>query len=135
MLHAKKTSSSSDFSQEVLSTLLGPAVLGGKKIPVVMVKYERGQYRKKKRVFVSVSTWSQYSKETFYPDAAHINNLHLNILAPVIFLKFPMRMNNSVSLRLNYFIFIGYLKKRRGGGGGGHVSSESPDPLWIRHCL
>ena len=47
-----------------------------------MVKYERGQYRKKENrlVFVSVSTWSQYSKETFSPDAAHISDLHLNIL-------------------------------------------------------
>ena len=45
---AKKSSSSSDFSQEVLSPLLGPAV-SDKKIPVVMVKYERGQYRKKEK--------------------------------------------------------------------------------------
>ena len=77
----------------MLSPLLGPAVSDEKKdIPVVMVKYERGQYRKKEKrlVFVSVSTWSQYSKETFSPDAAHISDLHLNILAPVIFLKFPM---------------------------------------------
>ena len=43
---------------------------------------------RKKLVFVSVSTWSQYSKA----DAAHISDLHLNILAPVIFLKFPMKM-------------------------------------------
>ena len=43
-------------------------------------------------MYVSVSTWSQYSKETFSPDAAHISDLHLNILAPVIFLKFPMKM-------------------------------------------
>ena len=42
-------------------------------------------------MFVSVYTWSQYSKE-FSPDAAHISDLHLNILAPVIFLKFPMKM-------------------------------------------
>ena len=45
----KKSSSSSDFSQEVLSPLLGPAVSDIKKIPVEMVKYERGQYRKKKK--------------------------------------------------------------------------------------
>ena len=32
MLHTKKSSSSSDFSQEVLSPLLGPAV-SDKKIP------------------------------------------------------------------------------------------------------
>ena len=47
---AKKSSSSSDFSQEVLSPLLGPAVSDKKKdFPVVMVKYERGQYRKKEK--------------------------------------------------------------------------------------
>ena len=46
----KKSSSSSDFSQEVLSPLLGPAVSDKKKdFPVVMVKYERGQYRKKEK--------------------------------------------------------------------------------------
>ena len=28
-----------------------------------------------------------YSNETFSPDAAHISDLHYNILAPVIFLK------------------------------------------------
>ena len=38
----KKSSSSSDFSQEVLSPLLGPAVSDKKDFPVVMVKYERG---------------------------------------------------------------------------------------------
>ena len=51
MLHTKN-SSSSDFSQEVLSPLLGPAVSNKKKIPVVMVKYERGQYRKKEKDFI-----------------------------------------------------------------------------------
>ena len=45
----KKSSSSSDFSQEVLSPLLCPAVSDRKKFPVVMVKYERGQYRKKEK--------------------------------------------------------------------------------------
>ena len=45
----KKSSSSSDFSQEVLSPLLGPAVSDKKDFPVVMVKYERGQYRKKEK--------------------------------------------------------------------------------------
>ena len=48
--------------------------------------------RKKKIGVCFVPTWSQYSKETFSPDAAHISDLHLNILAPVIFLKFPMKM-------------------------------------------
>ena len=41
----------------------------------------------KRLVFVSVSTitWTQamYSKETFSRDAAHIIDLHLNILSPV----------------------------------------------------
>ena len=31
-------------------------------------------------------------RNAFYPDAAHISDLHLNILAPVTFLKFPMKM-------------------------------------------
>ena len=36
-----------------------------------------------------------------------------------------MKMNKLVSLRPNYFIFIGYLKTGNGGGG----SSEPRDPL------
>ena len=43
---------------------------------------------------------------------------------------FPLNIlwkwNNLVSLRPNYFIFIGYLKTGGGGRGGG--SSEPPDP-------
>ena len=35
----------------------------------------------------------------------------------LIFLKYTMKLNNLVSLRPNYFIFIGYLKT--GGGEGG----------------
>ena len=66
-----------------------------------MLKYERGQYRKKeKKITVCFCIymvarwriWSMYSKETFSHDAAHISDLYLYILAPVIFLKFPMKM-------------------------------------------
>ena len=41
--------------------------------------------------------------------------------------------NNLVSLRPNYFIFIGYLKPGGGGGGGG--GGVRANPLWIRHWL
>ena len=34
----------------------------------------------------------------------------------IIFLKSAMKMNNLVSLRQNYFIFIEYFKTGRGGG-------------------
>ena len=40
------------------------------------------------------------------------------------FLNIPWKWNNLVSLRPNYFIFMGYL--RTGGGSGG--SSEPPEP-------
>ena len=40
-----------------------------------------------------------------------------------------------VSLRPNYFLFIGYLKTGGGEGGGqGLGSSEPPEPHWIRRC-
>ena len=42
--------------------------------------------------------------------------------------NFPWKWNNLVSLRSNYFIFIGYLKTGGGGGGRGN-------PLWFRHCV
>ena len=48
----------------------------------------------------------------------------------LIFLKITWKWNNLVSLRPNYFIFIGYLNT--GGGEGG--SSKPLNPLWIRHC-
>ena len=48
----------------------------------------------------------------------------------LIFLNIPRKWNNLVSLRSNYFIFIGYLKKK--GDGEGSLR-EPPDPLWIRH--
>ena len=42
------------------------------------------------------------------------------------FLNVPKKGNNLVSLRPNYFNFIGYLKM--GGGGGERGSSEPPEP-------
>ena len=45
------------------------------------------------------------------------------------FLNIPWKWNNLVSLRSNYFIFIGYLKMGGGGGGGGLEGG----PLWIHH--
>ena len=71
--------------------------------------------RKKRLVFVSVSTnvhgrklanLEHVLQRNVSPDAAHLSDLHLNILAPLIFLKFPMIMNNLVSLRSNYFIIV-----------------------------
>ena len=46
------------------------------------------------------------------------------------FLNTPWKWNNLVSLRPNYFIFIGYLKTgaRRG------VQANPLNRLWIRHC-
>ena len=44
------------------------------------------------------------------------------------FLNIPCKWNNLVSLRPNYFNFIGYLKS---GGEGG--STNLQNPLWIRH--
>ena len=44
------------------------------------------------------------------------------------FLKYPMKMNNLVSLRPNYFIVTGYLKTV----GGKEGSSEPPETLWFR---
>ena len=41
-----------------------------------------------------------------------------------ILFKYPMKMNNLVSLRPNYFIFIGYLKMGVGEG----VSIQAPEP-------
>ena len=47
-----------------------------------------------------------------------------------VFLKYPMKGNNSV--RLNYFVFIEYLKAGAGKGG----SSEPPlDPPLFGHIL
>ena len=69
-------------------------------------------------MFVSVSTWSQYSKDTFSPDAAHISDLHLNILAPVIFLKFPMKMKQFGLTEIKLFHFHRIFKIGGGGGGG-----------------
>ena len=39
------------------------------------------------------------------------------------FLNIPLRLNNLVSLRPNYFIFMEYLKT---GGGGGRLGFEPP---------
>ena len=50
------------------------------------------------------------------------------------FLNIPWKSNNLVSLRLNYFIFTGYLKTGGGGGGGGQGGGSS-EPLWVRHCM
>ena len=44
-------------------------------------------------------------------------------------LNIQWKWNNLVSLRPNYFIFIGYLKTRGGQG----CSSQHLNPLWIRH--
>ena len=47
------------------------------------------------------------------------------------YLIFPWNWNNLVSLRPNYFIFIGYLKT--GGGAWRGFKWTSLNPLWIRH--
>ena len=65
-----------------------------------------------------------------------------------IFLDIPWKWNNLVSLRPNYFIFIGYLKTGVCGGGGGwrgfkrtHWTPSGPtnymlvSNLWLRHVL
>ena len=44
------------------------------------------------------------------------------------FLNIPCKRNNLVSLRPNYFIFIGYLKRVGGGSRGRWGSSEAPEP-------
>ena len=44
-------------------------------------------------------------------------------------LNIPWKWNNLVSLRPNYFIFIGYLKNWGQGG----VKANLPNPLWIPH--
>ena len=44
-------------------------------------------------------------------------------------LKWPMEMNNLVSLRPNYFICVGYLKTGTGVG----VQANPLIPLWICH--
>ena len=49
------------------------------------------------------------------------------------FLNIPWKWNNLVSLRQNYFIFIGYFTEN--GGGGEREFKRNPKPLWIRHCL
>ena len=41
-----------------------------------------------------------------------------------IVLKYPMKMKNLVSVRPNYFIFVGYLKKKRGSVWGGEGRGE-----------
>ena len=45
------------------------------------------------------------------------------------FSNIQCKSNNLVSLRPNYFIFIGYLKMRGGGGGGGGSSEPPESPL------
>ena len=47
------------------------------------------------------------------------------------FLNIPRNLNNLVSLRPNYFIFMGYLLKTWGMEG---VRANPLNPLWIRHC-
>ena len=47
------------------------------------------------------------------------------------FLNIPWKWNNLVSLRPNYFIFIGYLKTGDGEG----VQANPLDPLWVRNWL
>ena len=47
------------------------------------------------------------------------------------FLNIPLKLNNLVSLRQNYFIFIGFLKTGGGGGGGeGGGRWVRTTPLW-----
>ena len=46
------------------------------------------------------------------------------------FLIIPRKWNNLVSVRPNYFIFMGYFFKKGVVG-----SSEPLNPLWIRHCI
>ena len=48
-------------------------------------------------------------------------------------LNIPWKWNNFVSLRPNYFIFLGYLKTWGAGRGGGGWSEPFERPLWIRH--
>ena len=57
------------------------------------------------------------------------------------FLNIPWKWNNLVSLRPNYFTFVGYLKNggggwggRGGGGGGGGGGRAKPlNSIWICH--
>ena len=44
----------------------------------------------------------------------------------LIFLKYPLKRNNLVSLRPNHFIFTGYLKTEGRVGGGAIERSEPP---------
>ena len=43
-------------------------------------------------------------------------------------LNIPWKWNNLVSLRLNYFIFIGYLKTGEGDGGSSEPLESALDP-------
>ena len=46
----------------------------------------------------------------------------------ISFYKYPMKMKKLVSLRPNYFIFIGYLKTRRGERGSREPPESPLDP-------
>ena len=48
-------------------------------------------------------------------------------------LNCPIKRNNLVSARQNYFILMGYIRTR-GGGVGGRSKPLKMNTLWIRHC-
>ena len=50
----------------------------------------------------------------------------LALLIYLIFLNYPLKMNTLVSLRPNYFIFIGHLKIGGEGGGGNGGFERTP---------
>ena len=79
---------------------------------------------------VSLHRWTQdiwifgkgvYMYEGLGVGFADLTSFFFNIL---------WKWNNLVSLRPNYFIFIGYLKT----GGREGVRANLLNPLWIRHC-
>ena len=81
-------------------------------------------------MFVSVSTWSQAGesgactpKNRLLLTRLIYNDLHLNILAPGIFLKFPMEMKKFGFTEIKLFPFHRILKNGWHGGG----SSEPPE--------